>query len=70
MCAEVVLLFFAHVAGRTEERMLRVGAWCVSRLWERDGELQGWGRESPALPGSVLLFLACLLPTCDSSSDK
>lgn len=34
VCAEVVLLFFAHVAGWTEERMLRVGAWCVSRLWD------------------------------------
>lgn len=36
----------------------------------QDGELQGWGRESPALPWLCPSLLACLLPTCDSSSDK
>jgi len=71
VCAEVVPLFFACVAGRAEERMLRVGAWCISGLWERDGDLQGWSRESPVLPGSLLLFPACLMLACDSfSSDK
>ena len=71
MCAEVVPLFFACVAGRAEKRMLRVGVWCILRLWERDEDLQGWGRESPVLPGSLLLFLACLTPAYDSfSSDK